>query len=289
AMFAALEQSPVLYSDSNLLCASWKGRVPHSERERPVCRRRCYQEGWLALGNAHGVVGVTFCSSHCRRERPTPQRVNFNLRGHNSEELKILVVWNEPYQKLATCDADGGIFVWILYEGRWSVELVNDRGAQVSDFTWSHDGTQALISYRDGFVLVGSVSGQRHWSSEISLDDSHILCGVWTPDDQQVLFGTSDGQVIMDCHGRMLAQVVLHEFDSVQALTWNCPDFLVEDSSESESDGDERIQPDGPSGEWSAPLQGPRTLLTVMFGSGDVGLMNKYDDMTPTLVKTAKK
>lgn len=40
--------------------------------------------------------------------------------------------WNEPYQKLATCDADGGIFVWIQYEGRWSVELVNDRGAQVS-------------------------------------------------------------------------------------------------------------------------------------------------------------
>lgn len=26
---------------------------------------------------------------------------------------------------------EGGIFVWIQYEGRWSVELVNDRGAQV--------------------------------------------------------------------------------------------------------------------------------------------------------------
>lgn len=43
----------------------------------------------------------------------------------------VLVRWNEPFQKLATCDADGGIFVWIQYEGRWSVELVNDRGAQV--------------------------------------------------------------------------------------------------------------------------------------------------------------
>lgn len=57
--------------------------------------------------------------------------------------------------------------------------------AQVSDFTWSHDGMQALISYRDGFVLVGSVSGQRHWSSEINLE-SQISCGIWTPDDQQV-------------------------------------------------------------------------------------------------------
>lgn len=116
--------------------------------------------------------------------------------------------WNEPFQKLATCDMEGGIFVWIQYEGRWSVELVNDRGAQVdtfhgcvmqlilqkysqinflqvSDFSWSHDGTQALIAYRDGFVLVGSVSGQRHWSSEINLE-SQITCGIWTPDDQQV-------------------------------------------------------------------------------------------------------
>lgn len=42
--------------------------------------------------------------------------------------------WNEPFQKLATCDMEGGIFVWIQYEGRWSVELVNDRGAQVDTF-----------------------------------------------------------------------------------------------------------------------------------------------------------
>lgn len=61
----------------------------------------------------------------------------------------------------------------------------NTSFPQVSDFTWSHDGTQALIAYRDGFVLVGSVSGQRHWSSEINLE-SQITCGIWTPDDQQV-------------------------------------------------------------------------------------------------------
>lgn len=64
---------------------------------------------------------------------------------------------------------------------------------QVSDFTWSHDGTQALIAYRDGFVLVGSVSGQRHWSSEINLE-SQITCGIWTPDDQQVT------TVLLDLH-----------------------------------------------------------------------------------------
>ncbi|KAK7129576.1 hypothetical protein R3I93_019271 [Phoxinus phoxinus] len=277
-MFAAVENGPVLCSDSNILCLSWKGRVPRSEKEKPVCRRRYYEEGWLATGNGRGVVGVTFTSSHCRRDRTTPQRINFNLRGHNSEV--VLVRWNEPFQKLATCDTDGGIFVWIQYEGRWSVELVNDRGAQVSDFTWSHDGTQALISYRDGFVLVGSVSGQRHWSSEINLE-SQITCGIWTPDDQQVLFGTADGQVIvMDCHGRMLAHILLHEAEGIASMAWNYPSFLVEDSSESDTDSDDYT-----------PLQvhSLKPVLTVCFTSGDISLMSNYDDLSPTLIRTGLK
>ncbi|XP_030638373.1 tubby-related protein 4a [Chanos chanos] len=277
-MFAAVEHGPVLTSDSNILCLSWKGRVPKSEREKPVCRRRYYEEGWLATGNARGVVGVTFTSSHCRRDRPTPQRINFNLRGHNSEV--VLVRWNEPFQKLATCDTDGGIFVWIQYEGRWSVELVNDRGAQVSDFTWSHDGTQALISYRDGFVLVGSVSGQRHWSSEINLE-SQITCGIWTPDDQQVLFGTADGQVIaMDCHGRMLAHILLHESEGIMSMAWNYPSFLVEDSSESDTDSDDYTPPQ---------VRSLKSLLTVCFTSGDISLMSNYDDLSPTLICSGLK
>ncbi|NXJ34373.1 TULP4 protein, partial [Ciconia maguari] len=286
-MYAAVEHGPVLCSDSNILCLSWKGRVPKSEKEKPVCRRRYYEEGWLATGNGRGVVGVTFTSSHCRRDRNTPQRINFNLRGHNSEV--VLVRWNEPFQKLATCDADGGIFVWIQYEGRWSVELVNDRGAQVSDFTWSHDGTQALISYRDGFVLVGSVSGQRHWSSEINLE-SQITCGIWTPDDQQVLFGTADGQVIvMDCHGRMLAHVLLHESDGILSMSWNYPSFLVEDSSESDTDSDDYSPPqDGPAA-YPVPVQNTKPLLTVSFTSGDISLMNNYDDLSPTIIRSGLK
>ncbi|CDQ59604.1 unnamed protein product [Oncorhynchus mykiss] len=277
-MLATVEHGPILCSDSNILCLSWKGRVPKSEKDKPVCQRRYHEEGWLATGNGRGVVGVTFTSSHCRRDRNTPQRINFNLRGHNSEV--VLVRWNEPFQKLATCDMEGGIFVWIQYEGRWSVELVNDRGAQVSDFTWSHDGTQALIAYRDGFVLVGSVSGQRHWSSEINLE-SQITCGIWTPDDQQVLFGTADGQVIvMDCHGRMLAHVLLHESDGIVGMSWNCPCFLVEDSTESDTDSDDNNPPQ---------VRILKPLLTVSFISGDISLMNNYDDLAPTVIRSGLK
>lgn len=94
SMYAAVEHGPVLCSDSNILCLSWKGRVPKSEKEKPVCRRRYYEEGWLATGNGRGVVGVTFTSSHCRRDRSTPQRINFNLRGHNSEVSSTLFAFS---------------------------------------------------------------------------------------------------------------------------------------------------------------------------------------------------
>ncbi|KAK3931576.1 Tubby-related protein 4 [Frankliniella fusca] len=116
-------------------------------------------------------------------------RVVVDLKVFNSEVVHLvymvmLVKWNEPYQKLASCDASGIIFVWIKYEGRWSVELINDRNTPVTNFAWSHDGRMALICYRDGFVLVGSVAGQRYWSSMLNLPCT-ITCGVWTPDDQQ--------------------------------------------------------------------------------------------------------
>ena len=81
-----------------------------------------------------------------------------------------LVKWNEPYQKLASCDTSGIIFVWIKYEGRWSIELINDRNTPVICFSWSHDGRMALICYQDGFVLVGSVAGQRYAFIEVVND-----------------------------------------------------------------------------------------------------------------------
>lgn len=62
----------------------------------------------------------------------------------------------------------------------------------------------------------------------------------------QVLFGTADGQVIvMDCHGRMLAHILLHESDGIVSMSWNYPSFLVEDSSESDTDSDDYTPPQG--------------------------------------------
>ena len=179
--------------------------------------------------------------------------------------------WNEPYQKLATCDSSGIIFVWIKYEGRWSVELINDRNTPVTHFAWSHDGRMALITYQDGFVFVGSVAGQRYWSSMLNLDAT-ITCGIWTPDDQQVYFGTTQGQIIvMDVHGAMVSQVQLSTEFGVTSMAWSCEKFKME-----EGDSEPGVK-----------NAATRTfVLAVSFQNGFVFLLKSFDDLSPCHINT---
>ncbi|XP_013138738.1 PREDICTED: tubby-related protein 4 [Papilio polytes] len=254
--------------DCTILSLSWMGKVPDELPEEEgwkLNRNNYYQEGWLATGNVRGVVGVTFTSSHARRQHELPLRTNYNLRGHRSDV--ILVKWNEPYQKLASCDSSGVIFVWIKYEGRWSIELINDRSTPVTHFSWSHDGRMALICYQDGFVLVGSVAGQRYWSSMLSLD-ARITCGCWTPDDGQVYLGTASAQlVVMDVHGAMVSQVQLVAEGGITSMAWSCEKFKMEEGEEGgESSGGH--------------------VLAVALGNGEIVLLHGHDDVSPVRVTT---
>lgn len=254
--------------DCAILSLTWMGKVPDELPEDEgwkLNRTNYYQEGWLATGNVRGIVGVTFTTSHCKKTVDYPLRTNYNLRGHRSEV--ILVKWNEPYQKLASCDSSGIIFVWIKYEGRWSIELINDRNTPVTHFAWSHDGRMALICYQDGFVLVGSVAGQRYWSSMLNLD-STITCGIWTPDDLQVYFGTSQGGlVIMDVHGAMVAQVALAQAP-VTSMAWSCEKFKMEEGDDSDNQDNSNL------------------VLAVCLSTGHIFLMKSYDDVSPIQFNT---
>lgn len=253
--------------DCTILSLSWMGKVPDELPEDEgwkLNRTNYYQEGWLATGNVRGIVGVTFTTSHCNKNLETPSRTNYNLRGHRSEV--ILVKWNEPYQKLASCDSSGVIFVWIKYEGRWSIELINDRNTRVTHFSWSHDGRMALICYQDGFVLVGSVAGQRYWSSMLNLDCT-ISCGIWTPDDQQVYFGTSNGQiVVMDVHGAMVAVVELCNQIGIVSMAWSCEKFKMEECDDN--------------------IDTSKYVLAVSLENGYVYLLKTHDDVSPIRIHT---
>ncbi|XP_053212974.1 tubby-related protein 4-like [Panonychus citri] len=299
-------EKPHSYSDCNILSLSWMGKVPagllqsQDEDSWKLNRTNYYQDGWIALGTSRGIVGVTFTT--CRTSKlpalELPPRTNYNLRGHRSEVT--LVKWNEPYQKLASCDSSGIIFVWIKYEGRWSVELINDRNTQVIDFAWSHDGRMALICYIDGFVLIGSVAGQRYWSSLLNLESCSTTCGIWTPDDQQVIFGTSNGSIlVIDINGTIVAQLSIREHHSILSMAWSSEKFKMEDIEEenntvnrntnnyannvftNESDqSDQMIQ-----GSTNGPS--PRVyVLSICFDDGILYLLKNYDDICPITVRT---
>ncbi|XP_064474099.1 tubby-related protein 4-like isoform X2 [Ornithodoros turicata] len=280
-MHLHFERSLSSRADCSVLSLTWMGKVPDELPEEDgwrLNRVNYYQDGWLASGNDRGIVGVTFTTCHCRKATERPVRTNYNLRGHRSEVT--LVKWNEPYQKLASCDSSGIIFVWIKYEGRWSIELINDRNTQVTDFAWSHDGRMALICYRDGFVLVGSVAGQRYWSSMLNLD-AVILTGIWAPDDHQVLFGTSNGQILVnDVHGEEVAQLRLVEGAAIVGMTWSCEKFKME-----ETDGE-------PPANAVPTLKGADSkmyILAVCFSNGVIHIMKNYDDVSPTIINTGLK
>ncbi|GAB6027071.1 hypothetical protein CHUAL_013797 [Chamberlinius hualienensis] len=283
-MHLHFEKSTNARCDCPLLSLTWMGKVPDEmpadEEGWKLNRTNYYQEGWLATGNVRGVVGVTFTSCHCTKTTDMPLRTNYNLRGHRTEVF--LVKWNEPYQKLASCDSSGIIFVWIKYEGRWSIELINDRNTQVTDFSWSHDGRMALICYHDGFVLVGSVAGQRYWSSMLDITGT-ITCGIWSPDDRQVLFGTSYGQVVvMDVHGVMVVQVSILEGTSILSMGWSCEKFKMEEGDEDDDDLDQSINKTPKTTEKPASL-------AVCFKNGLIYIMKNYDDVSPIIITTGLK
>ncbi|XP_049821138.1 tubby-related protein 4 isoform X2 [Aethina tumida] len=260
-------------SDCPILSLTWMGKVPDELPEDEgwkLNRTNYYQEGWLATGNVRGIVGVTFTTSHCKKNVEFPLRTNYNLRGHRSEV--ILVKWNEPYQKLASCDSSGIIFVWIKYEGRWSIELINDRNTPVTHFSWSHDGRMALICYQDGFVLVGSVAGQRYWSSMLNLEAT-ITCGIWTPDDQQVYFGTTSGQIIvMDVHGAMVSQVQLGSEVGITSMAWSCEKFKMEEGDDNEAGVTNSAE--------------RKFVLAVSLQNGYIYLLTTFDDVSPIHINT---
>uniref|UniRef100_T1J4N8 Uncharacterized protein n=1 Tax=Strigamia maritima TaxID=126957 RepID=T1J4N8_STRMM len=141
----------------------------------------------------------------------------------------------------------------------------------------------ALICYQDGFVLVGSVAGQRYWSSMLNLE-STITCGIWTPDDQHVYFGTTDGQiVVMDVHGTMVAQVGVMDDMAIVGMTWSCEKFKMEETEDDSADaGDSKRST-------TFRMNGRNVVLAVCFRNGVVYIMKNYDDLTPIIIHTSLK
>ena len=104
-MHVHFEQTTSSRTDSTIQCLSWMGKVPDGLPDEgggwKLNRSQYYMEGWLASGNAKGVVGVTFTTSHCHKY-DAPPRSNFNLRGHRSEVRVSLNLISRSSQRSTT-------------------------------------------------------------------------------------------------------------------------------------------------------------------------------------------
>ncbi|CAF3507506.1 unnamed protein product [Adineta steineri] len=224
-------------------------------------------DGWLATGNTNHIVSVTYTSVRPDEYVSIPDRTNFNLRAHRTEVC--LVSWNVPFQKLATVDEKGVIFVWVKHDNRWSLELINDRSHPVIDMSWSHDGRMTVICYEDGFVLVGSVTGQRYWSTVVNTPQAKISAVTWMPDVSHVILGTTAGNLIlMDHHGNTTEGFSLST-QSITQLMYSCNKFYPEapDNNATKFVNDDYI-------------------LACSLDNGQVLFLNNYQDQSPISINT---
>lgn len=242
-------------SNCNILALAWTPYYGNQRQSLFSPNEPSSDFGWLVLGNVGKIVGVTLTSlvapyQESRRayfqnnddliilnetdqssndnttshpdKRPDRKsmRSNYNLRGHLDEV--ILVKWNELYQKLATIDSKGNVLIWCKINEKFTIQTpFYNRTKSVADFKWSNDGKTALICYTDSFILVGSTSGHRHWHSMLNLEDYHITCASWTPNDEQLLLGVSNGNIVMiDLCRNELTELVVNN-TNIRAMCWS--------------------------------------------------------------------
>lgn len=87
-MHLHFEGNSLARTDCNVLSLTWMGKVPDElpdDEGWKLNRMSYYQDGWLATGNARGIVGVTFTTCFFGKSNDLPLRTNYNLRGHRSE------------------------------------------------------------------------------------------------------------------------------------------------------------------------------------------------------------
>ena len=201
-----------------------------------------------------------------------------------------IVRWNPLLDKIATCDSSGTVIVWRNHNGRSVMELVNNRGSQISDFQWSNDGSKVLITYVDGYVLVGTAFGRRIWARQLNIGSfvttpsnhmqpSHLLSSTWSPDDTRIVVGSSIGELIeLDAfsNGSLVSTTEVLPGIGIIGLQWvRIPGGETEKTKILSSS---RILEDNE--------EKQNVRLSLYLRNGKVVLMNSCGDQQATIIRT---
>ncbi|XP_066601241.1 WD repeat-containing protein 35 [Prorops nasuta] len=185
------------------------------------------KDGYIAVGGEDGLLKVLRVDSgpggpsNSGKSRGMPVTGNLSmnqtLEGHNGHVQ--VVTWNEEHQKLTSSDQNGVIMVWMFYKGSWHEEMINNQHkCEVKGISWSMDGQKICIVYKDGAIIVGSLSGNRIWSKELK---NVSLSGVqWSPDGKLLVFSLKNGEVhLYDNLGVFLTKLPIVILSSAQPQT----------------------------------------------------------------------
>ena len=206
--------------------------------------------------------------------------------------LQVTIVrWNPLLDKIATCDSSGTVIVWRNHNGRSIMELVNNRGSQISDFQWSRDGSKVLITYSDGYVLVGTAFGRRIWARQLNIgtfvtspathsQSSRLLSSTWSPDDSRIVVGSSIGELIeLDAYhnGSLVSTTEVLPGIGIIGLQWvRIPG----------ADSTEASKPLSVTGILEDRDVKPNVRLSLYLRNGKVVLMNSCGDQQATIIRT---
>ena len=171
------------------------------------------------------------------------------------------------------------------------MELVNNRGSKISDFQWSHDGSKVLITYVDGYVLVGTAYGRRIWARQLNIGSfvttpsnhtqpSNLLSSTWSPDDSRIVVGSSIGELIeLDAfsNGSLVSTTEVLPGIGIIGLQWvRIPSNVTT----------QKVKPLSSAGILEDNDMKQNVRLSLYLRNGKVVLMNSCGDQQATIIRT---
>lgn len=168
---------------------------------------------------------------------------------------------------------------------------MNNRGSQISDFQWSRDGSKVLITYSDGYVLLGTAFGRRIWARQLNIgtfvttptnhaQNSRLLSSTWSPDDSRIVVGSSIGELIeLDAYhnGSLVSTTEVLPGIGIIGLEWvRIPGAETPSTKPLSVNGILQDKNEGKS----------NVRLSLYLRNGKVVLMNSCGDQQATIIRT---
>ena len=181
---------------------------------------------YIGIGGTNGFVQIV--DLDVTRTRPPdstqqPQsQLSFSqvLQSHTSDVS--IIVWNDNYNKLTTCDTKGVMIVWRNVNGTWDTEMINNREVSyITDLKWSKQGQFICFIYADGHAIVGTVEGNRAWGNDIR---NSLYLVEWSPDGSNLLLAAENSNVIiLSSSGQQLGELEIEPSlrnVKIASMTW---------------------------------------------------------------------